>query len=119
MLGSATGFDVQARTLDWDQLFITSGSVHRLLSIPGVTEHAMGLRSISEALYLRDHVLWQLELAEMTNDPDQRDPHYLRDRRSRVHRQLLALFILSSDSTPRRPSLRFSTRILRRSTMSH
>jgi NADH dehydrogenase len=84
VLGTATGFDLEARTctvidvegrprtLDWDRLVITCGSVTRLLSIPGVAEHAKGFKSIAEALYLRDHVLRQLELAEETDDLDER-----------------------------------------------
>jgi NADH dehydrogenase len=59
-------------TLSWDRLVITSGSVTRLLSIPGVAEHAKGFKSIAEAVYLRDHVLRQLELAEQTDDPAER-----------------------------------------------
>src|SRR5690348_10337516 len=51
VLGSAVGFDLDARVctvidvegreqkLAWDRLVVTSGSVTRLLSIPGVAEH--------------------------------------------------------------------------------
>jgi NADH dehydrogenase len=38
-----------------------------------VAEYAHGFRGIAEALYLRDHVTRQLELAAMTDDPDERD----------------------------------------------
>src|SRR4029453_18953730 len=44
----------------------------RLLSAPGVTDHAIGFKSIAEAVYLRDHVLRQLELAELAEDPAER-----------------------------------------------
>jgi NADH:ubiquinone reductase (H+-translocating) len=69
-----TVVDVEGREskLDWDRLVITSGSVTRLLSIPGVAEHAKGFRSVAEAVYLRDHVLRQLELAEQSDDPAER-----------------------------------------------
>jgi len=84
VLGEATGVDLANHRLsvtdvdgrqsdvDWDRLVITSGSVTRLLSIPGVGEHAKGFKSVREAVYLRDHVLRQLELAEQTDDPVER-----------------------------------------------
>ena len=56
------------RTVRYDRLLITAGSVNRLLPIPGVTEHAHGFRSIAEALYLRDHILRQIELADVADD---------------------------------------------------
>jgi NADH:ubiquinone reductase (H+-translocating) len=83
-LGSAVGFDLDARVctvidvegreqkLAWDRLVVTSGSVTRLLSIPGVAEHAKGFKSVAEAIFLRDHVLRQVELAELTDDPAER-----------------------------------------------
>ena len=47
---------------------LTPGSVTRLFDIPGLAEHARGLKSTAEALYLRDHVLEQLELANVDDD---------------------------------------------------
>lgn len=84
MLGSVTDIDVdrrvctvvdvdgRARSEHWDQLVVASGSVTRLLSIPGVAEHAKGFKSIAESIYLRDHILRQLQLAEQTDDPAER-----------------------------------------------
>lgn len=81
VLGEATGIDLAGRTctvrdvegrshrLEWDRLVLTSGSVTRLLSIPGVAEYAKGFKSVAEGVFLRDHVLRQLELAEQTDDP--------------------------------------------------
>jgi NADH dehydrogenase len=57
------------RSLPWDRLVLTPGSVTRLFDIPGLAEHARGLKSTAEALYLRDHVLEQLELADVDDDP--------------------------------------------------
>jgi NADH dehydrogenase len=57
------------QTLSWDRLVLTPGSVTRLFDIPGLATHARGLKSTAEALYLRDHVLEQLELAQMDDDP--------------------------------------------------
>ena len=56
----------------YDRLLLTAGSVNKLLPIPGVARHAHGFRSIAEALYLRDHLLRQLELAEACEDRAER-----------------------------------------------
>src|ERR1700687_3969256 len=59
----------RSRSLSWDRLVLTPGSVTRLFDVPGRGEHARGLKSTAEALYLRDHVLEQLELADVDDDP--------------------------------------------------
>jgi NADH:ubiquinone reductase (H+-translocating) len=51
------------RTTSYDRLLLTVGSVGRLLPVPGLTEHAIGFRSIRESLALRDHLVRQIELA--------------------------------------------------------
>lgn len=53
------------RSMSWDRLVLTPGSVSRLFDIPGLATHAKGLKSTAEALYLRDHILEQLELASL------------------------------------------------------
>ncbi|MER6921209.1 FAD-dependent oxidoreductase, partial [Streptomyces spiralis] len=75
VLGEADAVDMDARTvhytdpegvggtLDYDRLVLAVGSVNKLLPIPGVAEHAHGFRGLPEALYLRDHVTRQVELA--------------------------------------------------------
>lgn len=55
--------------LAWDRLVLTPGSITRRFDIPGLNEHARGLKSIAEALYLRDHILEQFELAAIDRDP--------------------------------------------------
>ena len=57
-----------ARTLSWDRLVLTPGSVPRLFDIPGLATYARGLKSTAEALYLRDHLLEQLGLAQIDDD---------------------------------------------------
>ncbi|MFI9799071.1 NAD(P)/FAD-dependent oxidoreductase [Streptomyces sp. NPDC052302] len=81
VLGEADGIDLDGRTvhytgpegeggtLSYDRLVLTAGSVNKLLPIPGVAEHAHGFRSLPEALYLRDHVTRQMELAAAGDDP--------------------------------------------------
>jgi NADH dehydrogenase len=59
--------------LGYDRLIIAAGSVHKLLPIPGVAEHAHGFRGVPEALYLRDHVIRQVELAAIVDDAKERD----------------------------------------------
>jgi NADH dehydrogenase len=59
----------RSSSLSWDRLVLTPGSVTRLFDVPGLAEHARGLKSTAEALYLRDHVLEQLELADVDDDP--------------------------------------------------
>jgi NADH dehydrogenase len=84
LLGTVEGVDLagrrvalldpegQRRTVAYDRLLLATGSVHRLLPIPGVAEHAHGVRSLAEALWLRDHLVRQLELAASRDDPEER-----------------------------------------------
>lgn len=57
--------------LAYDRLILAVGSVNKLLPVPGVTEHAHGFRGMPEALYLRDHVTRQMELAAQGTDTPQ------------------------------------------------
>ncbi|MGE2836215.1 NAD(P)/FAD-dependent oxidoreductase [Mycobacterium sp. SMC-4] len=65
---SYTDPEDRVRELSWDRLVLAPGSVTRLFDIPGLADHARGLKSTAEALYLRDHVLEQLELAHVDDD---------------------------------------------------
>jgi NADH dehydrogenase len=81
VLGAAEAIDIDGRTLHYsgpegdpgtlsfDRLVLAAGSVNKLLPVPGVAEHAHGFRGLPEALYLRDHVTRQLELAAADDDP--------------------------------------------------
>jgi NADH:ubiquinone reductase (H+-translocating) len=69
---SVLDIERRQRTLHWERVVVAWGSVARLLSVPGVADHAKGFKSIAEAIYLRDHVLRQLELAEQASDPAER-----------------------------------------------
>lgn len=64
-----TNLEQHSCELSWDRLVLAPGSVTRLFDIPGLRTHARGLKSVAEALYLRDHVLEQLELATLDSDP--------------------------------------------------
>ncbi|MFE0523511.1 NAD(P)/FAD-dependent oxidoreductase [Streptomyces sp. NPDC058954] len=65
-----TGPEGDGGTLAYDRLVLAAGSVNKLLPIPGVAEHAHGFRGLPEALYLRDHVTRQVELAATADDPE-------------------------------------------------
>lgn len=81
VLGEVRGIDLDNRRVTWidpednsgemtyDRLVLAAGSVNRLLPIPGVAEHAHGFRGIPEALYLRDHITRQIELASASDHP--------------------------------------------------
>ncbi|MCK2217274.1 FAD-dependent oxidoreductase [Actinomadura sp. ATCC 31491] len=57
-----------ARTLAYDILVMAAGSVTRLLPIPGLAEHAVGFKTVAEAVHLRNRVLAQLAAAASTDD---------------------------------------------------
>jgi len=61
--------DERAHDLSWERLVLTPGSVTRLFDVPGLATHARGLKTTAEALYLRDHFVEQLELADTEGDP--------------------------------------------------
>ena len=84
-LGAVTGHDPARRTvslrshdgeteeLDYDQLVIALGSVSRSLPIPGLDQHAIGFKSLADAIWLRNHVIETLEQANETEDPVRRE----------------------------------------------
>ncbi|MEV6637702.1 NAD(P)/FAD-dependent oxidoreductase [Actinoplanes sp. NPDC051470] len=84
ILGEVDSFDLEARTVGYvdpdggkgtvgyHRLVIAAGSVNKLLPVPGVTEYAHGYRGIPEALFLRDHITRQIEMAGTSSDPAER-----------------------------------------------
>jgi NADH:ubiquinone reductase (H+-translocating) len=63
----------ETATLPYDQLLLSLGSVSRVLPVPGLAEHAVGFKSLADAIYLRNHVVETLEEANATEDPARRD----------------------------------------------
>lgn len=63
----------QRHELQYDRLVLAAGSVHKVMPVPGVAEHARGFRGVPEALYLRDHLIRQVDLAVMSEDPLERE----------------------------------------------
>jgi NADH:ubiquinone reductase (H+-translocating) len=84
VLGTVNHIDAQQKVVSWagpegaagevgyDRLILTAGSVNKLLPIPGIAEYAHGFRSIAEAMFLRDEITRQLELASVAADPAER-----------------------------------------------
>jgi NADH dehydrogenase len=64
--------DGRDQRMDYDHLVLTCGSVNKLLPIPGISEHAHGFRNLAEAVYLRDHLVRQVEFADGTDDEAER-----------------------------------------------
>jgi NADH dehydrogenase len=84
-LGSIVGHDPEAKTvtvrakygdveaMPYDQLLLALGSVSRVLPVPGLADHAVGFKSLADAIYLRNHVVETLEEANASEDPARRD----------------------------------------------
>jgi NADH dehydrogenase len=49
------------------------GSVSRVLPVPGLDQHAIGFKSLADAIWLRNHVVETLEAANDTEDPARRE----------------------------------------------
>jgi NADH dehydrogenase len=56
----------------WDHLVIACGQAADLSIVPGMEQHAWPLKTLGDALALRNHVIQQLELAEAEPDPERR-----------------------------------------------
>jgi NADH:ubiquinone reductase (H+-translocating) len=59
--------------LRYDELVLAPGSIARTLPIPGLAEHAVGFKSVEEAIGLRNHVIEQMDIASSTRDLEIRD----------------------------------------------
>jgi NADH dehydrogenase len=58
--------------LSYDHLVVALGSVSRTLPVPGLAEHAIGLKSLPDATALRNQVLNCMDIAESLEDPARR-----------------------------------------------
>jgi NADH dehydrogenase len=84
-LGAVTAHDSAARTVEvrnhegetdevpYDALLLALGSVSRVLPVPGLDRHAIGFKSLADAIWLRNHVVETLEAANDTENPARRD----------------------------------------------
>jgi NADH:ubiquinone reductase (H+-translocating) len=58
--------------LPYDQLVVALGAVSRALPIPGLSDHAIGCKTLADAIELRNRLLRTLEAAETLEDPVER-----------------------------------------------
>src|SRR5437867_4492721 len=74
LLGRGTEVDLQAQTVQvetdeelltvrYQDLVVALGAVSRTLPIPGLADHAVGFKTLADAIHLRNHVLRRLEAA--------------------------------------------------------
>jgi NADH dehydrogenase len=80
LLGHVTGMDPDRREVSvttaegderkvtYDHAIVALGSISRALPIPGLREHAVGLKTLSDAIALRNQILQTLERAEAVED---------------------------------------------------
>jgi NADH dehydrogenase len=60
------------RTIAYDHVVVGAGSTSRVLPIPGLAEHAVGFKTVAEAIHLRNRVLSQMDKAEEIAEPGAR-----------------------------------------------
>ena len=83
ILGAVTALDLEAQTVavetdeglqtvEWRDLVLTVGAVPRTLPIPGLSEHGISFKTLTDAIYLRNHVLHQLEAGDAALDEEER-----------------------------------------------
>jgi NADH:ubiquinone reductase (H+-translocating) len=85
ILGAVTARDAARRTvtvrdlegeeheLRYDRLLVAHGSISRVVPVPGLEQHAVGFKTLADAIWLRNHVVQSLELADAADDPADRD----------------------------------------------
>jgi NADH dehydrogenase len=59
--------------VEYDALVVALGSVTDFRAVPGMAEHAVGVRTLGDAFYLRNRALSLLEEASNESDADRRD----------------------------------------------
>ncbi|MFJ8886715.1 NAD(P)/FAD-dependent oxidoreductase [Streptomyces sp. NPDC102402] len=82
--GGAIGVDTKAKVCvvrkitdeivnePYDYIVMAAGSVTRTFDIPGLVDNARGMKTLAEAAYIRDHVISQLDLADASQDEEER-----------------------------------------------
>jgi NADH:ubiquinone reductase (H+-translocating) len=56
----------------YDHLIVAIGSISRTVPVPGLAEHALGFKTLADAIALRNRVVRTLEVAEGIDDPAER-----------------------------------------------
>ena len=60
------------RTIGYDIVVLAPGSRSRVVPVPGLAEQGIGFKTVQEAIYLRNHVLAQLDVAASEEDAARR-----------------------------------------------
>lgn len=84
-VGTVRSVDVVAKTVEfvhgpredhsvvpYDHLVLAFGSVTNFSELTGMAQHALGLKTVGDALFLRNHIVSLLEEADVETDPDRR-----------------------------------------------
>lgn len=58
--------------LHYDHLVVALGSIARVVAIPGLVEHAIGFKTIADAIALRNRIVRHFEMAESLDDAEAR-----------------------------------------------
>jgi len=58
--------------LAYEELVVALGAISRTLPIPGLPDHALGFKSLADAIRLRNHVLRRLEAAAAASTDEER-----------------------------------------------
>ncbi|MDT8386535.1 MAG: NAD(P)/FAD-dependent oxidoreductase [Thiogranum sp.] len=61
-----------SHSLSYDHLVLACGKVANIGFVSGMAEHALALKTLGDALYLRNRIILRLEQAELEEDPDRR-----------------------------------------------
>jgi len=59
----------ESQVIDYDHLVMAMGSVTRLPDVPGLKEHGFRMKSLGDAVVLRDRAIEMLEAASQQTDP--------------------------------------------------
>lgn len=67
------GGDGDLHRLTYDTLVLALGGVTHTFGIPGIAEHAVGMKTLADAFSLRNRIVEMLERADLEEDDDERD----------------------------------------------
>ena len=67
-VATVTPTEGPAYDVPYDVVVIGPGSVSRVLPVPGLAERAVGFKTVTEAIFLRNQVLSRMDAAESTRD---------------------------------------------------
>jgi len=56
--------ELGAMEIEYERLVVALGSIPRTLPIPGLVDHTLSFKNLGDAMYLRNHILRQVDLAE-------------------------------------------------------